>query len=138
MKNKIVFCIVFVMMLVVVLGCSWISPFGGSSESPKTGDSKTEEKSTSDKAIESVIVEKTGVAECDELMSYISELAKSPDDNYVTKATREFFLNRIRESIKQNVEENKGKPEELAKNCKEYKIQLETYKKEEDSKNAEK
>src|SRR5687768_5746196 len=108
MKNKIVLCIVFAMLLVVVLGCGWLNPFGGSSDSPKTGDSKTEEKSASDTAIEAVIVEKTGVAECDELMSYISELAKSPDDNYVTKATREFFLNRIRESIKQSVEENKG------------------------------
>jgi hypothetical protein len=138
MKNKIVLCVVLAMMLVVVLGCGWINPFSGSSESPQTGDSKTDGKSTSDKALESVIVEKTGVPECDELMSYISRLAQSPDDNYVAKATREFFLNRIRESIRKNVEENKNDPEQMAKHCKEYKTQLETYKQEEDSKNAEK
>lgn len=137
MKNKIVLCAVSLIMLFMVLGCSWISPFSGS-ETSKSGDSKTAEKSTSDTVIESVLVEKTGVAECDELMSYISELAKSQDDDYVTKATREFILNRIRESIRKNVEENKGNPEEMAKNCKEYKTQLETYKAEEDSKSAEK
>ncbi len=129
MKNKIVLSSVFSLMLFVVLGCGWISPFE-SSETSKSSDGK----STSDKAIEAVIVEKTGVPECDELMVYISQLARSPDDNYVTKATREFFLNRIREGIRKNVEENKNNPEEMAKHCKEYKTQLETYKKEEDSK----
>lgn len=138
MKNKIVVFAVSFIMLFAVLGCSSINPFGGSTETPKTGDTKTEEKSTVDKTIDAVVVEKTGVQECDELMAYVSQLAQSPDDNYVTKATREFFLNRIRENIRKSVEENKGKPEELAKNCKEYKTQLETFKAEEDSKKAEK
>jgi hypothetical protein len=134
MKNKLILFTVCLLLLVSVLGCSWISPFGGSSDSSKSGDTKTEESSTTDDAIDAVVVTKTGVAECDELMAYISQLAKSPDDNYVTKATREFFLNRIREGIKKNVEENKNNPEEMAKHCKEYKTQLETYKAEEDSK----
>jgi hypothetical protein len=139
MKNRFILLAAISLLLMAVLGCSWINPFSGSSETPKTVDSKTtEEKSTSDKAIESVIVEKTGIPECDELRDYISELAKSKDDNYVTKATREFFLNRISESIRKNIEENKDKPEELAKNCKEYKTQLETFKKDEDSKKEEK
>lgn len=134
MKNKLVLYAVFLILLVSVLGCGWISPFGGSSDSTNSGDAKTGETSTVDDTIDAVIVEKTGVAECDELMAYISQLAKSEDDNYVTKATREFFLNRIREGIRKNVEENKGNPEEMAKHCKEYKTQLETYKKEEDAK----
>ncbi len=137
MKNKIVLCVVFAMMLVVVLGCGWISPFGGSSESSKTGDSKTEGKSTSDNGIDSVIVEKTGVPECDELTAYFSELISSKDDGFMAKATREFIINRYREAIRKSIEDNKGDPEKMAKYCKEYKTQLETFKKEEDSKKAE-
>lgn len=137
MKNKIVLFAALFMLLFAVLGCSWINPFGGSSETPKTGDAKTEEKSTSDKVIESTLTEKTGVAECDELRDYISKLAQSKDDDYVTKATREVILNRVMEGIKRSVEENKNNPEELAKLCKDYKAQLERFKTEEDTKKAE-
>ncbi len=139
MKNRFILLAAISLLLIVIMGCSWISPFSGSSETPKKGDSKTtEEKSTSDKAIESVTVEKTGIPECDELRDSISQLAQSKDEDYLTKAAREIILNRIQESVRKSIEENKDKPEELAKKCKEYKVQLDTYKNKEDGKNAEK
>lgn len=137
MKNKLVLLVASFILLFTVLGCSWINPFA-SSETSKTSDPKSQEKSTSDKVIESTLTEKTGVAECDELREYISQLSQSKDDDYFTKATREVILNRIMEGIKKSVEENKNNPEELAKLCKDYKNQLERFKTEEDTKNAEK
>jgi hypothetical protein len=138
MKNKFVLIAAFSILVLAVLGCGWLNPFGKSSESAKKGDAKTEETSTSDSAIDSVIVEKTGVPECDELSAYISKLMSSKDEGYVAKATREFIINRYREAIKESIEKNKENPEKLAKLCTEYKTQLETFKKDEDAKKEEK
>lgn len=137
MKNKFILISAVSILLLVVLGCGWLNPFGKSS-STNSGDAKTGESSTSDTAIESVIVEKTGVPECDELSAYFSQLISSKDEGYVAKATREFIINRYREAIRESIEKNKENPEKLAKLCKEYKTQLETFKKDEDAKNENK
>ncbi len=128
MKNKLTAMFVSLIFLALVLGCSSINPFAGKTDSSKSSDS------TTDSGLESVIVEKTGVPECDELSAYVSKLMSSKDEGYVAKATREFILNRYREGIKKSLEENKDNPEKLAKYCKEYKTQLESYKKDEDEK----
>lgn len=136
MKNKSVFLAVFTILLAVVLGCGGLNPFGGGSKPAKSGDpasSKPVDPAAGEPDAP-VVVEKTGVKECDELMDLIARQAQSKDDNYITKSAREFFLNRIRESLRKSIEEQKGKPEELAKKCTEFKTQLETYKAREDEK----
>lgn len=138
MKNRFVLLSALIILSLAVLGCSWLNPFGKSAESTKKGDATTEETSSSDSAIDAVIVEKTGVAECDELSAYVSKLMSSKDEGYVAKATREFIINRYREAIKESIEKNKENPEKLAKLCSEYKTQLETFKKDEDAKKEEK
>ena len=64
----------------------------------------------------------------------LSAEANNPDDNFVTKAIKATVLNKIKESIKKSVEENKNDKVELAKNCREFKTQLEKYKAEEETK----
>ncbi|MCY7377197.1 MAG: hypothetical protein LH472_14650 [Pyrinomonadaceae bacterium] len=142
MKNKFVLLIVAAILFVSVVGCSFYNPLAGSSDAPKNTESKqtpTEDKTLAEKAIDATVGgESTGVPECDELLDSISAQSKNQNDDYVSKATREFFLNRIRESVRKSIEENKSDKTEMAKNCLDYKKQLEKFKAEEDSKKAEK
>jgi hypothetical protein len=143
MKNKLVLGNVLIILLLVVLGCSFYNPL--QSDSTNTASNNTNARATkesnktlAEKAIDSTVgEEKIGIAECDELLDSISEQSKNQDD-YVTKAGREFFLNRIRESIKKSFEENKNDPKEMAKNCKDLKKQLDKFRAEETEKNTEK
>ncbi|MGI8787541.1 MAG: hypothetical protein ACR2HG_07265 [Pyrinomonadaceae bacterium] len=139
MKNKFGLAAAFLILLVSVLACSFYNPLKGSADSPGNNNSttsKSDDKSTSEKTTTSTDDEdKIGVPECDELLDYISEQSKNQNDDYVTKATREFFLNRIRDSEKKSIEENKNNTEELAKSCKDYRKQLDKFKSEEKNKN---
>lgn len=140
MKNKFILLTTLSILILLVLGCGSLNPFGGSSDSSKTENSKTsrsDDKTTTDKVVDEVMPEKTGVEECDDLMAYIAKQSQSKDDNYVTRASREFIMNRVRESLRKSIEENKNDPKELAKKCKEYKTQLETYKEKEDAEKGE-
>ena len=131
MKNKFVFLTSLAILFVSALGCSFYNPLEGSSNSSATNDNRT----LSDKAIDSTVGgEKIGVPECDEVFDFFADQAKSADDDFVTKATREYFFNKIRESFKQSIEENKGDTEKMAKECRKYKDQLDKFKAEEDSK----
>lgn len=135
MKNKFILVSAFSILVLMVLGCGSLNPLSSDSESTSSGDSTSTESGdrTSDDftPTDEIMPEKTGVEECDELMAYIAREAQTKDDNYVTKAAREFFLNRVRESLRKSIEENKNNPEELAKKCKELKTQLEGYKQKE-------
>ena len=56
-------------------------------------------------------------------------------------ATREYYFNKIRENIRKDLEKNENNPnkkEEMAKNCRDYKKQLDKFKAEEDKKKDEK
>ena len=77
--------------------------------------------------------ETTGVPECDEVMKMLSAEANDPDDGYIAKAIKATFLNKIRDSVKKSIEENKTDKVELAKNCKDFKAQLEKYKADENA-----
>ena len=137
MKNKFSLMFVFSILLITILGCSSYNPLAGRSDEPKnnTDTVKTADNSVVDSTIESTVGgTTTGVAECDELLTLISDQSKNHNDDYVSKATREFFLNRIRDSVKKSLEENKGDKKEMAKNCADFKKQLEKFKAEEDSK----
>jgi len=132
MKNKFVFSVSMAILFVSVLGCSFYNPLESSSNSA-ANDNRT----LSDKAIDSTVGEsKIGVPECDEIIDFISNQAKSQDENFATRAARQYAMNQIRESIKQSVEENKGDPAQLAKDCREIKTQLDKFKTEENNVNA--
>jgi hypothetical protein len=130
MKNKFVFLTSLVILFISVLGCSYYNPLQGNSNTA-VNDNRT----ISDKAIDSTIGEqKIGVPECDEIIDFFAEQYKSPDDDFITKAAREFALNQLRDSFKKSLEEHKGDKVAMAKNCREFKTQLDKYKTEEANK----
>jgi hypothetical protein len=134
MKNKFGFLSAIIILLGSVLGCSYYNPLSGSSNNSNTA--VVRDKSFSDKTVDAAVgEEKIGVPECDEVVDFFAELAQSKDDNFVTKATRQYILNKIREQFRKSIEENKGDTAKMAKECKEYKKQLDKYKAEEDQKN---
>lgn len=91
-------------------------------------------KTLTDKAVDTTVGEsKIGVPECDEVMDMLTAEANNPDDSFVTKAVKQTFINKIKESVKQSVEQNKSDKAELAKNCKEFKAQLEKFKAEQEA-----
>lgn len=141
MKNKSVWLIVAAILFVSVIGCSFYNPLESRSDAPQNVNSKTsktEDKTLAEKAVDTTVGEDAiGVPECDELLDSISAESKNQTDGYVAKATREFFLNRIRESVKKSIEENKSDRVELAKSCKDYQKQLTKFKAEEESKKSE-
>jgi hypothetical protein len=122
------------------MGCSSLNPFSSQPETTKTNtkpaNQANKEKSLDEKAIDTVVGdEKIGVPECDELLESLAAQSESPDEGYVAKAARQFFLNKIRESIKKSIEENKNDKVKLAKDCKDAKAELDKYKAAEESKN---
>lgn len=134
MKNKLSILSVIAVLIIAVSGCGLISRMQKSTV--ETGNSRSTEsnKTLTDKTVETAVGdEKIGVPECDDLLDYFAQESKSNDENYVTKATRQYFMNKIRESIKQSMEENKGDKVKMAKECKEYRKQIDKYKAEEES-----
>ena len=140
MKNKFGLLSVASILFVSILGCRFYNPLADGADAPNRSDSKTaqsEDKSITDQTIESTVGgTTTGVVECDELLNSISEQSKNENDDYVSKATREFFLNRIRDGVRKSIEENKSDKVELAKNCADYQRQLTKFKAEEDEKKS--
>ncbi len=139
MKNKINLLLVAALCLVYVMSCGLASRLEkateDSSKKTNSGSTNPDGKSLEDKAIDATLGgEKIGIPECDELFEHINQLAESKDDNYVTRATRDFFLSKIRESIKESIEKDKGDKVKMAKNCKEFADDLDKYKGKEDDK----
>jgi hypothetical protein len=132
MKNKFVFLVSTGVLFISVLGCSFYNPLEGGSNSAG-GDNRT----LSDKAIDSTIGnEKIGVAECDEVFNFFADQAKSPDDDFVTKAAREYALNKIRERLKQSIAEHRGDTAAMARECRKFKTELDKFKTEEKNANG--
>jgi len=134
MKNAFTFGIALTVLLASVLGCSFVLP--SSENTANTGKSNAN-KTLTDKAVDTAVGEqKIGVPECDEVIDMLSEYANNPDDNFVVKATKAVIVNKVREAIKQTVEENKTDKVEMAKNCKEIKAELEKQKSQDANKKA--
>lgn len=137
MKNLLSITFVLVVVVFVALGCNWSF---GDSKSSETNTSKStpaanSNKTLTDKGVDAVVGEgKIGVPECDEVIDMLTAEGNNPDDNFVTKAAKQLFYNKIKEAIKTNIEENKTDKAEMAKNCKEFKKQLDTFKSQEGSK----
>ena len=134
MKNIFASFIALSFLALLLLGCGFGNPFT-SKDKATTNSNKT----LTDKGIDTVVGEETtGVPECDEVMDMIAAEANNPDDGYVVKAIKGVFLNKLKESIKKAVEENKNKnanaTADLAKTCADFKKQLIKYKEEEEKK----
>ena len=130
MRNRSSFIVVLFIVGAIGLGCSSINPFSGSKDTGTTKD-----KSLTDKGVDVTVGRsKIGVPECDEVTDLIEAEMNNPDDNFVTKAVKATFLNRIKDGIRDSVEKNKQDTVELAKTCKEFKTQFEKYKSEEKNK----
>lgn len=130
MKNKLQLIATLTVLLTATLGCGLISRSG------ETGaGSGNSNKSLTDKAVDKTVGQsKIGVPECDEVVNAIEAELNNSEDDFVTKAVKATVLNRIIDSIKQSVKENKSDTVELAKTCKEFKTQFDKYKAEEHSK----
>lgn len=122
-------------LIAVTLGCGSLNPFSGGSSS---GSSSEENKTLTDKAVDTTVGKsKIGVPECDEVMDLIDAEMNNPDDDFVTKAIKATVLNRIKDGIRESVEQNKTDTTEMAKTCKEFKTQFEKYKAEQQEKDQE-
>jgi hypothetical protein len=120
-------------LIIVAVGCGSLNPFGGSS-SGSSNDNRT----LGDKAVDTTVGKsKIGVPECDEVMDLIDAEMNNPDDDFVTKAIKATVLNRIKDGIRESVEQNKTDTTEMAKTCKEFKTQFEKYKAEQQEKQQE-
>lgn len=130
MNNKFNAVLVFFFLLTFVLGCSFFNPSEeGSSNGGRTQTSN--DKTFSQKAIDSTIgEEKIGVPECDDVVEFFARLTESEGEDFVTKAARGYALNKIRQSFKNSIEKNKGDTTKMAKDCADFKQQLDKYKSE--------
>jgi hypothetical protein len=123
---NILFGTVAVSVLIAVLGCGLVERIQKTATAPEANNSN---KTITDKAVDTAVGEgKIGVPECDQVMDMLTAEANNPDDGFVTKAVKATFLNKIKEGLKRSIEENKGDKVELAKNCREFRTQLEKYK----------
>lgn len=120
--------LVMVLGIFLVVGCSSI---GKSLTS--NGNSRSDANRPAASSPPDVSGETTGVPECDEVMNMLSAEANNPDDGYIAKAIKATFLNKIRDSVKKSIEENKTDKVALAKNCMDFKAQLEKYKADENA-----
>jgi hypothetical protein len=144
MKNISISALISAILLVTVVGCSWWNPLASKPENTKANTATKETKSPTpqpsekpldEKAIDTVVGEdKIGVPECDELVESLVAQSENPDDGYMAKAARQFALNKIRESIKKSIEENKNDKVQMAKDCKEFKEQVDKFKEQEENK----
>ncbi len=132
MKDTLLTLFFAAAILSVGLGCGIVDRV---QKSVTGSDTPSSNKTLTDKAVDTTVDEnKIGVPECDEVVDMLRDYANNPDDNFIVKAGKSMFVNKIRESIKASVEENKGDKTELAKNCREFKAELIKYKAEEDKK----
>lgn len=140
MKNKFTFVASLLILTTFALGCSWLNPFSEKESSNNRGrnsSSGSQDKTITDKAVDTAVGEKKiGIAECDEVMDLITKEMNNPDDDVFTKTIKATIFNRIKDSIRENVEQNQSDPEELVKTCKELKIQFEKAKTEQEEKEA--
>jgi len=131
MKNIIGLTLTLTVLVFAVIGCSSINPLAGKDK--KTASPTPSNKSLTDKTVDDVVGdEKIGIPECDEVMDMMTAEANNPDDGYIVKAGKAMFFNSIKQKIKQSIEENKNDKTEVAKQCREFKVQLDKYKAEEE------
>ncbi len=132
MKNKFNLLIAIVVFTALILGCSFYNPLSGSSENGNSAASK-DKSFSGESGLTTDEEDKIGIPECDEVIDFFAEQSNSPDDNFITRGTKGYFFNKIRESFKESIKENKDDKVKMAKECVKYKKQLDKYKAEEES-----
>lgn len=121
MKNKYILSIAILILPFSILGCSYYNPLQSGSNS--------NDKSLSEKTIDSTVgEEKIGVPECDEVIEDLAQLSRNENDDFITKAGKEVVLNKIRQNLKQSIEQNKTDKVKLASDCRNYRQQIDTFK----------
>lgn len=116
MRNILGMSLALTLAIAAGLGCSTITDIAGGKNASNTG--------INTESPENMLREKTGVAECDQLLDLLADQAKSKDDNVVTRAAKEFFFNKIRQSVKESIEKNKNDKTKMAKECSDFKKQI--------------
>jgi hypothetical protein len=129
MKNMTMFPIALSLILFAVLGCGSLNPL--SDRGTSTGSSTPSNEPGTGQVLGD---DRIGVPECDELFDELTKAANSPDDNWVVKATKAYFFDSLRESIRKSIEQNKNDRDSMAKECTKYKAQLDKYLAEEKAK----
>src|SRR6187549_1575776 len=124
MRNQSQLFAAVAVVFFVGFGCSFIG-----------NDSRTGSNSNAtltDKAVDKTVGKSNiGIPECDEVINAIDAELNNPDDNFVVKAAKATALNRIKDSIRESIEQNQNDKTELAKTCREFKAQFDKYKAEE-------
>ncbi|MBA2379625.1 MAG: hypothetical protein H0V76_08640 [Blastocatellia bacterium] len=132
MKNRITLLLVVIFVLGAGLGCRWLNPFSGTSSGTS---SERGTRTVTDTAVVTTVGEELiGIEECDAIVTELTTPTHNPDEGYIVKAFRQYYVNMIRESIRKSIEENKSDPEKLRGECVKIKAQLDKYRAEEESK----
>lgn len=119
-RNKFAAAAAACILLMIVLGCGSFRS-GSSGDQPSAGSNR----STSDKVVDTTVGRTTvGIPECDEVLDTIETELASTEDNFIVKAAKATILNRFKDAIKQAAAENPADKEELAKTCREFKVQI--------------
>ena len=127
MRNTASLLLTLALILSGGLACSLVSHAEKNSEKNTSGSGKSLE----DRGVDIVVGEKKiGVTECDEVIEFFHKEMNNPDDGFVTKAVKKTILNQLKDQFRQAIEENKTDKKELAKVCKDFKQNLEQYKRE--------
>src|SRR5215213_2163474 len=114
MKNNLIILTALLLLLTVGFGCSFL-------DNARSGDGSSNGSTTSNSSTNSAdanTAAKTGIAECDDAIDYISNDMKSKDENFITRKIREGLADYAREEIKRNIEENKGDKQKIIEGCK--------------------
>lgn len=126
MKNKYLLLTAIAVLLLSVLGCSYLDQSQSNSN-----------KSLPEKAVDSTVgEEKIGIPECDEAFDELTKLSENKEDDFITKTAKQVALNKIRENLKQSIEKNKTDKAKQAKECREYKTQIDKFKTKEPTNNS--
>ncbi len=141
MKNKLSIFILVAIGLSLVLGCGISERLQkaveGDSKTTKSNDGKTNPTSETitDKAIDAVADgETTGIPECDAVIQIFENESKTPEDNWIIKASRDAAVGIIKKSFRESLEQNKEDKTKMTENCIYYKTKLDKYLAEEKAK----
>lgn len=116
MRNILGMSLALTLAAAAGLGCSTITEIAGGNTAVNVGVNAN--------SPETMLRDKTGVAECDTLLDFITDQSKSKDDNLVTRAAKELIFNKIRQSLKESIDKNKNDKAKMAKECSDFKKQI--------------
>ena len=139
MRNKLFLILI---ILPIVFGCGLVDRARKAATETQSSNSNVatipvnmnSNKSLTDTAVDAAVGEKKiGIAECDEAMELLTAQADDPDDSFVTKAVKKTALNTFRDRVKRSLDESKTDKKELAKFCREFRDNMVSPKKSDNS-----